>query len=97
MADVPLQSVRGWSADQIARMKAVGITSAEQVVAVAATDSGIETLSSELRLSVDGTRRLVDLARHSLSAETRAEMDKPADTSNYGLGVVKPRSREPDR
>ena len=97
MSDVPLQSVRGWSPEHIARLKAVWITSAEQVVAAFATDGGLQSLSEQLHVSDEETRRLVDLARQSLSAETRAEMDKPADTSNYGLGVVKPRKREPDR
>jgi len=97
MSDVPLQSVRGWSPDHVARLKAVGIAVAEQVVAVAATDSGLQSLSEQLHVSKEETRRLVDLARHSLSAETRAEMEKPADTSQYGLGVVTPRKTEPDR
>ena len=97
MSDVPLHSVRGWSPDGVARLRDVGIISAEQVVAVAATDSGLQSLSEQLHVSSAETRRLVDLARQSLSAETRAEMDKPADTSNYGLGVVKPRKTEPDR
>ena len=97
MSDVPLHSVRGWSPDHVARLHDVGITAAEQVVAVAATDSGLQSLSEQLHVSNEEIRRLVDLARHSLSAETRAEMDQPADTSNYGLGVVTPRKTEPDR
>jgi hypothetical protein len=97
MSDVPLHTVKGWSSDHVARMKDAWITTAEQVVALSATDSGLESIGEQLRVSTDEARWLVDLARQTLSAETRAEMDQPADTSNYGLGASRPRDPKTDR
>jgi hypothetical protein len=97
MADTPLEAVRGWSPDQVARMKAAWITTAEQVVALSATASGLQSLSEQLQMSRDEARRLVDLARSVLSAETRAEMEQTADTSDYGLGAVRPPGEEKNR
>jgi len=97
MPDVPLQAVRGWSSDHIARMKDAWITTAEQVVALSATDSGLRSLSEQLAVSQEEAYRLVDLARRTLSDDTRAEMEQPADTSNYGLGVLNRKNVEEDR
>jgi hypothetical protein len=94
VTDTPLKAVKGWTADQIARLNASWITTAEQVVALAATNDGLKSLSEQLHVSKAEAARLVDLARSSLSADVRAEMEQKVDTSNYGLGVIQPRNKE---
>lgn len=90
MTDIPLDSVPGWSAKNVERLQASWITTAEQVVALAATATGIQSLSEQLQVSHDEVRRLVELAAQALSADVRAEMETPVDTSNYGLGARRP-------
>jgi hypothetical protein len=90
MTDTPLAAVPGWSSKHIDRLQAAWITTAEQVVALGATADGIQSLSEQLQVSPDETRRLVELAARALSEDVRAEMEAPVDTSNYGLGARRP-------
>ena len=90
MTDTPLDAVPGWSTKHIDRLKPSWITTAEQVVALAATENGMQSLSEQLQVSPDEASRLVDLAAQALSADVRAEMETPVDTSNYGLGARRP-------
>ena len=71
-------------------MKAAWITTAEQVVALSATEAGVQSISEQLQVPEVEARRLVDLARSALSAEVRAQMEERVDTSNYGLGARRP-------
>ena len=59
MADTPLESVPGWSEDQLARMREVGMTTASQVVALSATSRGLSSLAEQLNTSEDEAERLV--------------------------------------
>jgi len=97
MADTPLETVKGWSPDHVARMKEAWVTTAEQVVALGATKNGMDSLSQHLRLSVEEVRRLVELAMSQLSPRTGAEMEHPSDTSDYGLGALPPENVEKRR
>ena len=97
MADTPLESVPGWSEDRIARLKQSWITSAEQVVALAATRDGIRSLAEQLGVPQDEAQRLVEAARSELAPATRAEMEKAVDTRERGLGVLPPREEKKDR
>jgi transcriptional regulator with XRE-family HTH domain len=90
MAETSLESVPGWSREQIARLKSSWITSAEQVVALSATTRGLCSLAEQLGVSEDEAQRLVDAARAELSPEDRAEMEHPADTTEYGRGARQP-------
>jgi hypothetical protein len=90
MADIPLESVPGWSDDHLAKLKSSWITTAEQVVALSATHNGIRSLAEQLQVSEDEVRRLVESAKARLSPEVRAEMEKAIDTSDYGLGAKPP-------
>jgi hypothetical protein len=97
MADTPLESVPGWSEDQIARMKQAWITTAEQVVALSVTPNGVRSLAQQLNVPEDEARRLVEAARAKLTPATRAEMEKVIDTSEYGLGALPPEEKNKDR
>jgi hypothetical protein len=88
MSDTPLEQVSGWSKDYITKAKESWITTAEQVVALAATAGGVRSLSEQLQIAEDKTRELIDSARKALSPSLRAEMETKVDTREYGLGVL---------
>jgi hypothetical protein len=88
MAGTPLESVAGWSEDQVARMKESWITTAEQVVALSATPRGVSSRAEQLNTSEDEAQSLVEAARAGLPPATRAEMEEVVDTSEYGLGAL---------
>lgn len=90
MADTPLESVPGWSEDQVARMKESWLTTAEQVVALGAQPRGITSLAEQLNTSEEEALRLVESARAVLTPAKRAEMEEVVDTSEYGLGALPP-------
>ena len=93
MADTPLDGVPGWTPEYVERLAKAWITSAEQVVALSATPGGVRSLAEQLGVSEDEARDLVEAARNTLQPTVRAEMEKPVDTSEYGLGVPR---RPPD-
>jgi hypothetical protein len=95
MADTPLQHWTGWTDRHIERLGRSWITTAEQVVAIAATPGGLQSLAEQLEVSEDEAQRLVAVARAQLPTATRAEMEEVADTSKYGLGVVRPQDEAP--
>ena len=96
MADTPLESVPGWSEDQLARMREVGMTTASQVVALSATSRGLSSLAEQLNTSEDEAERLVQSARAALPPAERAEMEEVVDTSEFGLGALPPRGDPED-
>jgi len=79
------------------RLREVWITSAEQLVALAATTGGIPSIAQQLRISEDRARELVENARSALAPQVLSEMDRPVDTSEYGLGVLRPESENDER
>jgi hypothetical protein len=97
MADTPLEHVPGWSRDHVKRMKDAWITSAEQVVALSATQGGIRSLAEQLEVPEEEARGLVEAARNELSPSARAEAEEVIDTSNYGLGALHPKEDEDAR
>jgi hypothetical protein len=94
MADTPIETVPGWSADLVARAKSSWVTTAEQVVAVGATTRGIRSLAEQLGVPEDRARELLESARMTLAPAKRAEMEKAVDTSEYGLGVLPPKGED---
>ena len=90
MSDTPLEAVAGWTAQHLSRMKAAWITTAEQLVALSATDDGLRSISEQLQVSQGEAKRLVELARSALAPDVRAQMEERVDTSNYGLGARRP-------
>ena len=71
-------------------MKDVWITTAEQVVALAATENGLQSLSEQLQVDIEEARQLYLAARDRLSPEVRRELDRPADTRDFGSGARPP-------
>ena len=96
MADTPLEGLPGWSADHVARMREVGMTTAAQVVALSATSRGLSSLAEQLNTSEDEAESLVESARAALSPAERAEMEEVVDTSEYGLGALPPQGDRED-
>lgn len=90
MADTPLKNVAGWSANHIDRLKESWITTAEQVAALAATKRGVVSLAEQLGVSEAEARTLIASAHAELTPETQADMEKAVDTSEYGLGALRP-------
>ena len=87
---IPLDSIEGWTPEKISRMKEVGITTAEQVVALVATENGLQLLSEQLQVDIEKARQLYSAARDRLSPEDRQELDQPADTTDFGRGALPP-------
>ena len=90
MTNTPLEQVPSWSEDQVARMKESWITTAEQIVAVSATQDGVRSLAEHLAISEDKMRRLVDSARATLDPSERAVLEQRNDTRESGLGALSP-------
>ncbi len=88
MADIPLDKVPNWSKEQVARLKDLWITTAEQVVALGATRDGAQALAEHLAISDSEMRRLIDSARATLAPDVQTAMEKRVDTSEYGLGAL---------
>jgi hypothetical protein len=96
MADTPLESVPGWSADHVACMGRSWITTAEQVVALAATPRGLRSLAEQLGVPAEEAQRLIEAARAKLAPAVRAEMERVVDPSEYGRGALHPRTEDKD-
>ena len=94
--NTPLDSIEGWTPEKVSRMKDVWITTAEQVVALAATERGLRSLSEQLQVDIEEARRLYLAARDQLSPAARRELDQPADTSDFGRGALPPGNAEAD-
>jgi hypothetical protein len=90
MSHTPLEKIPEWSPSHIAKAKEAWITSAEQVVALAATTGGIRSLSEQLNLSEEKTRELIKSAREVLSPTERDRLEEKVDTREFGLGVLPP-------
>jgi len=94
VTETPLEAVPGWSAEYVARLKGAWVTTAEQVVALSATEEGLRSLSEQLDVPVDEALQLVELARAHLSPARRAAVEQPVDTTEYGLGARHPREQD---
>ena len=88
-SDTPLSTVPGWSKAFVDALAAHWITTAEQVVGIAATDEGVRTLAKHLGLSEQHMRQLLDSARAALPPAVLAELER-VDASQYGLGALPP-------
>ncbi|HUO08907.1 MAG TPA: hypothetical protein VM008_11440 [Phycisphaerae bacterium] len=86
----PLSSIPGWSPEIVRKLNSRWISTAEQVVGVAASQAGLESLAKDLGLSTRQTRGLVDNARAALPPSVANELGKEVDTSQYGLGSLPP-------
>ena len=91
MAELELGNVPGWSAHHVAKLAQSWIGSAEQVVAISATNGGLQSLAEQLQVGEEEVRRLVSLARAALTPETRRQMEQPFDSDERGMGALQPR------
>lgn len=88
---VPLDKVKEWPEEYVRRLKECWITTVEQVIATSARPEGLRTLAQYLELSEEETRRLIVAARKYLPPEVAAELERPVDVSQYGLGALEPK------
>lgn len=82
----PLSEISGWPEAYALALADKAIGAAEQVVAIAATPNGIESLAIELGITPEEMRRLVALARAALSPEAAGALETPARPG--GLGAL---------
>jgi hypothetical protein len=94
ISETPLSEVPGWTDDYIRQLRNVWITSAEQVVALAATPGGLSSLAEHLGITDSEADRLRDAARSALPEQEVAELETPADTYQYGTGALPPHPDE---
>lgn len=88
----PLATVPGWTGGLVERLAGHWVSTAEQVVGMAATPSGVGGLAELLGVSPAATRKLVAAAKAALPAGRAAALGRPADASGYGLGALPPRA-----
>jgi hypothetical protein len=86
----PLTEVPGWSPAHAEALAKNWITTAEQVVGMAATPGGVEALAQEVGVPEETMRALDDLARSALAPSVARGLAKPVDASEYGLGALPP-------
>lgn len=90
ISETPLTAVDGWTAALVAKMSSAWVTTAEQLVGIAATAGGLASLAELLEADQDQVRRLVDAAEAVLPESSRRELAAPDDPSARGLGVLPP-------
>jgi hypothetical protein len=90
MSETPLESVQGWTDDLVGLMRASWVTTAEQLVGIASTSSGMQSIAEQLHTDLGRAKSLVGAARARLPEATRQELEQPVDTSDFGLGVLLP-------
>jgi hypothetical protein len=93
-SNTPLSKVPGWSKAYVDALAGYWINSAEQVVGIAATPKGIQTLAKHLGANEEQMRQLVERARAALPPAVAAELEQHVDTSQYGLGALPPEEKE---
>ena len=85
-----LRTLGFWPASALAKLSESWITTAEQLVAIAATPDGARALAEHTRLPEAEFYDLLERTRCLLPAHKRELLSKPADTSSFGRGALKP-------
>ena len=85
--DIPLEAVDGFEPQYVDKLAASWVTTADQLVAIAATPNGLADLASSLEISATKMAELVDLARTALPASTVSRLERPLNTSSFSLGA----------
>jgi hypothetical protein len=93
VGETQLASLGFWPAEALQQLRENWITTAEQVVAISATSNGISALAQQTRLSEPEVRRLIAQTAEFLPDDIRQNLMKPADTSQFGRGAIKPSDR----
>jgi hypothetical protein len=89
ISDTPLTSMDGWTDDLVAKLAASWITTAEQLVAIANTASGLDSIAEQLQVDRATAQRLW-AARARLPEATRRALEEPVGEADLGLGVLPP-------
>jgi hypothetical protein len=85
-----------WPSEALKRLSGSWITTAEQVVAIAATDGGMSALAKQTGLSPEVLEQFVDRTRQALPSSVRDNVSRPADTSQFGTGATRPSEKSKD-
>jgi hypothetical protein len=89
-----LETLGIWPAEALKRLTDAWIVTAEQAVAAAATRGGLDALAAHTGLPRPEVERLVEATEGRLDPAARARFGAPADTSQQGLGAIRPPDRE---
>jgi hypothetical protein len=89
----PLAAVPGWPTELVEKLRGRWITTAQQVVAVGATPEGVRSLAEQLGIAPEAARQLIDRARDAIGPVRSAELERPADVADQGLGAIRPPAR----
>lgn len=90
----PLSSLKGFPKRHLNKLAELNITTAEQFVSLANTGDKREKIARFLGLELDELTSLIELAKGSLTEDVIKEMEAPIDTTQYGLGALKPKPKK---
>jgi hypothetical protein len=96
VSDMELAGLGIWPPEALKRLSGSWITTAEQVVAIAATHGGISALAKQAELPPDIVEQFVDRTRQMLPSSVRDKLSRPADTSQFGTGANRPSDKSKD-
>ena len=80
-------TIEAWPLEYLQRLRDKGITTAQQIVAIAAAPAGVQIISDELGASIEEVRSLVVATKTYLPNSVVEELEKPVDLSEFGRGV----------
>jgi hypothetical protein len=89
--ETPLTAVPGLSGALVNRLASSWITTAEQLVALAANRAGLPALGEHLGISADALEELMLAVRAVVPVERLGQLEQPVKTE-YGLGALPPRA-----
>ena len=88
--ETELAGLKIWPAEAVDAFAKHWLTSAQQVVALAATPNGKKSIESLTGLSRAAVDRHLTMTRFHLSEDELRDLDTPVDTRDYGLGAAEP-------
>jgi hypothetical protein len=91
---IALTEIPELSQGAITRLQEIWVTTAEQLVATAATPGGLTSLADHLGVAEDRMMEIVRAAKAKLSPDTIKHLEAPVDVSEYGLGANTPKPDE---
>ena len=91
--EIALEQVGIWPESAVAKLQEAWITSADQLIALAATDGGVEAIARATELEPARVAELLEKTRAVFSPSRRADLETPSDTSQFGLGAEDPAKR----
>jgi hypothetical protein len=90
----PLTEIPQLSQGAITRLQGIWVTTAEQLVATAATPGGQRSLADHLGVTEERMSEILSVAKAKLSPDTVKHLESPVDVSEYGLGANTPKPDE---